>query len=83
MFDLDIYISGDEMEDVYLHRRWNVIPEKGDLIYWQGSDGNVVSGQVKDRLFCTDDEGVLRVSLHCDVVDNNVAVSEDTAIDTL
>lgn len=67
---LDIYIETGEdgLDDHYIERHWNVLPETGDVIVHtaEENDNAVFEGVVRRRLFCTDDQGNLRVQLHCE-----------------
>lgn len=92
---LDIYFENprEGEDDFYLPRQWNMVPERGDTIVYQGAtpDGDtaVWEGEVVKRLFCTDDDGALRVQLHCeqpvltDVMKEPAVAKEPEAPETL
>jgi hypothetical protein len=77
VFELDIYLEapgGDD--DVYLQRRWHVLPEHGDTIAYEDNKGVTVQGTVVRRLFVTDGDGSLRVQLHCTLLVESATVAD-------
>jgi hypothetical protein len=71
LYQLDIYFESaeDGLDDFYIERTWNAIPDVGDAIVYEhreeGEPASIWQGSVTNRLFVTDNEGNLRIQLHC------------------